>query len=81
MENTLQSTNLLAVEVTSYQSHYVSQEIKKEKIEALEENSKKVNKLITAANQIQLQFSSLNEDNNVLRNIAQKISIKVLYEM
>ncbi|KAL2714352.1 inhibitor of nuclear factor kappa-B kinase subunit alpha-like isoform X1 [Vespula squamosa] len=81
MENTLQSTNLLAAEVTSYQIHYVNQEIKKEKIKALEENSKKVNKLLTAANQIQLQFTSLNEDNNVLRNIFQKISIEVLYEI
>ncbi|XP_046829941.1 inhibitor of nuclear factor kappa-B kinase subunit alpha-like isoform X2 [Vespa crabro] len=81
MKNTLQSTNLLAAEVTSCQTHYVNQEIKKEKIEALEENSKKVNKLLTAANQIQLQFTSLNEDNNVLRNIAQNISIEVLYEI
>lgn len=81
MENTLQSTNLLAVEVTSCQTNYVNQEIKKEKIKALEGNSKKVNKLLTAANQIQLQFTNLNEDNNVLQNIVQKISIEVLYEM
>nr|XP_050860795.1 inhibitor of nuclear factor kappa-B kinase subunit alpha-like isoform X2 [Vespula vulgaris] len=81
MENTLQSTNLLAVEVTSCQTNYVNQEIKKEKIKALEGNSKKVNKLLTAANQIQLQFTNLNEDNNVLQNIVQKISIEVLYEI
>ncbi|KAF7387004.1 hypothetical protein HZH66_011456 [Vespula vulgaris] len=55
MENTLQSTNLLAVEVTSCQTNYVNQEIKKEKIKALEGNSKK--------------------------NIVQKISIEVLYEI
>lgn len=80
IENTLQSTNLLATEVNSFQSLHIDQKTKREKIEALEENSKKVNKLLTAANQIRLKFTNLNEDSNVLKSIILNISIEVLNE-
>ncbi|KAI4493341.1 hypothetical protein M0802_009401 [Mischocyttarus mexicanus] len=81
MKNTLQSTNLLATEVNSCQTHYIDQKTKIEKIEALKVNSKKVKKLLTAANQIQLKFTSLNENNNLLKIMVQKISIEVLNEI
>ncbi|KAK2584863.1 hypothetical protein KPH14_002461 [Odynerus spinipes] len=80
MKNTLKSTHSLAAEVNFHRTH-TNQPTQQEKIEALEENSKKVNKLLTAANQIQLQFTSLNEDNNVLRDIVKNISTKNLSEV
>ncbi|XP_043486143.1 inhibitor of nuclear factor kappa-B kinase subunit alpha-like [Polistes fuscatus] len=80
IKDTLQSTNLLATEVNSFQTLHIDQKTKREKIEALEENSKKVNKLLTAANQIRLKFTNLNEDNNVLKSIILNISIEVLNE-
>ncbi|KAI4484172.1 hypothetical protein M0804_007628 [Polistes exclamans] len=80
MKNTLQSTNLLATEVNSFQTLHIDQKTKRDKIKALEENSKKVNKLLTAANQIRLKFTNLNEDSNVLKSIILNISIEVLNE-
>ncbi|XP_015188074.1 PREDICTED: inhibitor of nuclear factor kappa-B kinase subunit alpha-like isoform X2 [Polistes dominula] len=80
IENTLQSTNLLATKVNSFQTLHTDQKTKRDKIEALEENSKKVNQLLTAANQIRLKFINLNEDSNALKSIVLNISIEVLNE-
>ncbi|XP_012234251.1 inhibitor of nuclear factor kappa-B kinase subunit beta [Linepithema humile] len=75
MEKTLENTKKLIDQVNAFRAKYenMTSESTTDKVVALQVYFDKVDKLISAANQIKISFMSLKEDNDKLRDKAQNI--------
>ncbi|XP_076766802.1 inhibitor of nuclear factor kappa B kinase subunit beta isoform X2 [Xylocopa sonorina] len=73
MTKALTNITVLSNEVSTAFAKYKEKSINKERVTALENNCKKVTKLVDAANQIKLKFDSLTQESNKLKDAVQSL--------
>ncbi|CAL7933791.1 unnamed protein product [Xylocopa violacea] len=73
MTNALTNIIALSNEVSTVHAKYKEKSINKERMAAVENNYKKVTKLVDAANQIKLKFESLTQESNKLKDANQSL--------